>query len=114
MKALFRCQPCRWIFGLGVLAFAALAILSTAGFAQPDSPASRPFKFDATHLTQPADLGSTWLVHAGDDPAYARPDFDDSTWMPFDPHTSLIPLFPNAHPEVVWYRQRIRDRKSVV
>ena len=115
MKALFRCWPaCSWrqILGHRILAFAAMAILSTAGFAQPAPPASRPFVFDATHLTEPVDLGSTWLVHAGDDPAYARRDFDDSGWTPFDPHTSLTALFPNAHPEVVWYRQRIRVSPS--
>ena len=113
MKALFRWQPCRWIFGRLVLALAVLAILSATGFAQPDHGSSNRFAFDAANLTEPVDLGSTWLVHAGDDPAYARPDFDDSAWTPFDPHTSLISLFPNAHPEVVWYRQRIRVSPSL-
>jgi phosphoserine phosphatase RsbU/P len=111
LKALFRCWPaCSWrqIFAHRILAPGILLILSTAESAQP----SHPFAFDATHLTEPVDLGSTWLVHPGDDPACARADFDDSAWTPFDPHTSLTVLFPNAHPEVVWYRQRIRVNPS--
>jgi phosphoserine phosphatase RsbU/P len=63
--------------------------------------------FDATTLRQPIDLGMPWLVHAGDDPAYARTDFDDSKWTVFDPNTSLKAIYPN-HPEVVWYRLHAR------
>ena len=68
----------------------------------------RSAEFDATHLYQPVDLGSTWLVQGGDDPTYARPDFDDSHWITFNPNTSITTLFPDSHPEVVWYRQRIK------
>jgi hypothetical protein len=82
--------------------------------AQPKTPpqtkpaAAAPF-FDATNLRDTADLTSAdWLVHAGDDPAYARPDFDDSHWTPFNPHNSLKTIFPNNHPEIVWYRLRIK------
>ena len=34
--------------------------------------------FDATTLRQPPNPEGGWLVHGGDDPAYARPEFDDS------------------------------------
>jgi hypothetical protein len=64
--------------------------------------------FDATRLREPADLGSTWLVHAGDDPSYVRADFDDSQWTPFDPHRSITNAFPHSQPEVVWYRLRVK------
>src|ERR1039458_1514776 len=51
------------------------------------------------------DLGAGWLVHAGDDPDYARPEFDDSHWLPFNAATDSLPtLFPHSRPEVVWYR----------
>src|SRR5579871_4112834 len=59
--------------------------------------------FDATHLRQPANLDAKWLVQAGDDPAYASPNFDDSHWLLFDPSQSINRLFPQ-HPEVIWYR----------
>src|ERR1700722_16114991 len=63
--------------------------------------------FDATHLREPANLAMKWLVQAGDNPAYASPDFDDSHWTLFDPSGSIESLFPH-HPEVVWYRLRVK------
>ena len=65
--------------------------------------------FDATTLRQPTDLAEGWLVHAGDDPAYARPGFDDSHWASFNASTgSLHTIFPNSQPKVVWYRLHIK------
>ena len=59
------------------------------------------------------DLGPGWLVHAGDDPAYARPDFDDSHWLPFNAATgSLHDLFPHSRPAVVWYRIHAKVRPT--
>ncbi len=63
---------------------------------------------DASNLSVPHDLDSTWLVHAGDDPAFARPDFDDSQWTAFDPHGSLAKLYGENQPPVVWYRTRVK------
>jgi hypothetical protein len=64
--------------------------------------------FDAIDLREPTDLSTTWLVHAGDDPAYARADFDDSQWTPFNPHSSIVDVFKQTRPEVVWYRLRVK------
>ena len=64
--------------------------------------------FDATNLREPADLGVPWLVQAGDAPAYANPDFDDSQWTHFDPHSDLKSVFQHSRPEVVWYRLRVK------
>ncbi|MGO9339392.1 MAG: SpoIIE family protein phosphatase [Terracidiphilus sp.] len=64
--------------------------------------------FDATNLRQPADLAATWLVHAGDDLAYADTDFDDSGWTPFDATKSLKTIFPNSRPEIAWYRLHVK------
>jgi phosphoserine phosphatase RsbU/P len=65
--------------------------------------------FDATQLRQPAELAGPWLVKTGDDPAYARPDFDDSQWLLFNAQTaSLHTLFPHAYPKVVWYRLHLK------
>ncbi len=99
-------------FGRTSLAFAFFLILPAVGYAQPERASSHAFTFDATTLTEPVDLAGAWLIHAGDDPAYARPEFNDSGWTAFDPHSSLVSLFPNAHLEIVWYRQRIRVNPS--
>jgi len=64
--------------------------------------------FDATALRVPHDLDARWLVHAGDDPAYAQPNFNDSQWTLFDPTTSLRTIFANTEPPVIWYRLRVK------
>ena len=64
--------------------------------------------YDATALRQPIDLGMKWALHAGDDPAYAQPGFDDSHWMVVDPAQSLKTYFPNTNPRVVWYRLHVK------
>jgi len=87
----------------------ALCLLLLIFLAAQAARALRPVPtFDATNLREPADLGMPWLVKAGDDPAYANPDFDDSQWMLFDPHTYLNSAFPHSRPEVVWYRLRVK------
>jgi hypothetical protein len=64
--------------------------------------------FDATHLYQRTPLAATWLVHAGDDPSYARPDFDDSQWTKFNSTQNLASVFPHSRPEIVWYRLHVK------
>ncbi len=68
--------------------------------------------FDATNLRQADPLNVTWLVQAGDDPAYARPDFDDSKWMRVDPSRSLTDYFAGKRQEMVWYRLHIKVAPS--
>ena len=64
--------------------------------------------FDATTLRQPTALGMRWLIKAGDDPAYAQTDFDDSHWTIYDPNTTIKNQFPNGRPAVVWYRLHVK------
>jgi hypothetical protein len=72
------------------------------------APVAQAQTFDATNLRQPADLETPWLFHAGDDPAYASPDFDDSQWKLFDPHTDIKNLLQTQHPEILWYRLHVK------
>jgi hypothetical protein len=105
LRSLVRRSPSR----LPALAKASIAAIAVASFCISIAPPSaRSQTFDATNLREPADLDSKWLVHAGDDPAYARPDFDDSQWMLLDPQNSIKTLFPNTRPEVVWYRLHVK------
>jgi phosphoserine phosphatase RsbU/P len=69
---------------------------------------SQPGTFDATTLRQPTDLGFVWLIKAGDDPAYARADYDDSQWTRLDTNQSLKQFFPTQHPSVIWYRLHVK------
>jgi hypothetical protein len=66
-------------------------------------------EFDGTSLTAPADLEKGWRVHAGDDPAFASPGFDDSQWPVFDARNDVRAIVTNQ-PSVVWYRLRVKVR----
>ena len=72
------------------------------------APALNAQSFDATNLRQPTDLKAAWLVHQGDDPAYAQPNFDDSHWSKFDSSTSIHAVIPGSDPTVVWYRLHVK------
>jgi hypothetical protein len=83
--------------------------LLAGAFAAHAGAAERPAPtFDASDLHQPAVLDGLLLMHAGDDPAYARPDFDDSQWTVYDPNIDIRTIFPKVHPTVVWYRMRVK------
>jgi hypothetical protein len=72
--------------------------------------------FDATSLREPADLSMNWRVYAGDDTAFASPNFDDSQWKLFDPRASISYLFGKTYPEIIWYRVRVKvnaDQKGL-
>jgi phosphoserine phosphatase RsbU/P len=65
--------------------------------------------FDATHLSEPTAFSMPLLLHAGDDPDWARPDLDDSNWIVVDPSRSLKDYFPREpRPDVVWYRLHVK------
>ncbi len=102
------CRCLRFLAGSSsaLCVFAVALILSAAASAVHAQ--TKAGEFDASNLPAPVDLGGTWMVHGGDDPAYARPDFDDSQWQIFDPHSSVTALFPATRPDVIWYRQRVR------
>ena len=101
------CAPLQWIC---LLSFPLVVTVSQCGAQStlPPNPQDPVPVFDATHLHEPQPLNSAWLVYAGDNPAFARPDFDDSHWTRFDPYSSLIRIFGQQRPEVVWYRLHIK------
>jgi hypothetical protein len=63
--------------------------------------------FDATTLREPADIGTQGVAQAGDDPAWSRPDFDDSKWIPVDAKTRLSGYFPGTRTDIVWRRLHV-------
>jgi hypothetical protein len=71
-------------------------------------PSIHAQSFDASTLHAPTELSMPWLMHAGDDPSFARPDLDDSRWTVFDPRRPLTLNFPRSKPRIVWYRLHIR------
>ena len=85
-----------------------LSVLLAACCAVLLAPALSAQTFDATHLPEPAQLAAIWLIHAGDDPAWARPDFNDADWTRFDSRSDIKRVFPVYHPDVAWYRLRVQ------
>ena len=57
-------------------------------------------------------LDKGWKWHAGDNPDFAKPDFDDSAWERIDP-TKTIHYLPQIRKEPVgWFRLRLRIDSS--
>lgn len=83
-------------------------LLTTAADGAAAAPVSNSPVFDATTLRQPTDLEATWLLKAGDDPAWAQTSFDDSGWMRVDPRQTLKVYFSHDRPNVVWYRLHVK------
>jgi hypothetical protein len=59
---------------------------------------------DATALRESLEIGTAGVVQAGDNPAYAQPDFDDSQWLPVNAKTRLNQYFPNNRQPILWRR----------
>jgi hypothetical protein len=66
-----------------------------------------PRNADASTLGAPMDLGSQWLVRVGDDPRWAAPGLDDSSWRVLN---TDIPLSQQGMKAVdgIWYRMHVR------
>lgn len=48
-------------------------------------------------------LNKGWKFHAGDNPDFAKPDFDDSKWESIDPTMDFMDL-PQTHNGIMWLR----------
>jgi len=91
---------------------AALALVlafATAAHADPDHqyhPPLDPHNVQAVNVAHPIDLTANWLLHEGDDPAYASPTLDDSHWLVIDTYRTL-PSYGINHPDFLWYRTHV-------
>jgi phosphoserine phosphatase RsbU/P len=96
--------------GLALIAVApALTEQSPRQLAPPQlATGSAVQPFDATSLREPVEIGKQGVVQAGDDPAYAQPDFDDSKWLPVNAKSRLSEYFPFSQSPVVWLRLHIK------
>src|ERR1700751_5598864 len=66
---------------------------------------------DISALREPEFLDMTWLVNPGDNPAYARPGFDDSSWIRFQPYSPITRACSQT--VVVWYRLHVKTDPAV-
>ena len=68
----------------------------------PADTAARAHRLPATSLL----LDKGWRYHAGDNPAWARPDFDDSAWDTLNPARPQSQLPARLGTGINWLRLR--------
>ena len=90
-----------------ILSLLVLFFASPASHSQSKATPNAPV-FDATNLRKPAELGATGVFIGGDDPAFARPDYDDSKWLSADDKRPVREIIPHSQPEVVWQRIHVK------
>jgi hypothetical protein len=93
-------HPCcfLWVLLCSLLAGAAPAIYGQI----------QPAAFDATNLRVPEELGATGVFIGGDDPAFARTDYDDSKWLSAEDKRPPLEIFPRSQPKVIWQRIHVK------
>jgi two-component system NtrC family sensor kinase len=77
--------------------------------AQPVSPVVRVERLPAKGLP----LTAGWRYHPGDDPAWARPDFDDRRWEELDLGRPQRELPARLQTGISWLRLRLRVGDSL-
>lgn len=86
-----------------------LFFASTAGVLRAQDAPAPESNADVLLIDRPnaqdwlTDIDDGWRVHDGDNPAYARPDFDDSKWS-----LANLSNFARAQPGWRWYRLRVK------
>jgi hypothetical protein len=71
-----------------------------------------PRHFDAWYIGSAVVLGPDWLFSAGDNPAYASPGYDDSSWKTVSLQQPVESYAPgNTH--FGWYRIHILDQLNL-
>jgi sigma-B regulation protein RsbU (phosphoserine phosphatase) len=93
------------------VAVALLAIVSAAPGVKAQVP---PRPIDATDLRNPIEFGASGVVQAGDDPAFAQPDFDDSGWSLADAKRRLRDYFPKNQQPIIWRRLHVQVKPTAV
>lgn len=77
-----------------------IILLAAAASAQP---------IEVKSLFQPAPLSGPWKHQIGDDPRWADPAFDDSSW----PSVQMPEAAFRSTLELSWYRFRVRLRETM-
>src|ERR1017187_5176786 len=97
--------------------FAILCVCSIASRAQsPKVPASTPAP-GTTATSQAAaihgvlDLDGPWRFHLGDDPKWADPNFDDSSWQTVKLGSPITEQGVGPYTGYAWYRMRLQPKQ---
>jgi hypothetical protein len=58
-------------------------------------------------------LDQGWQYHAGDNPLWAKPEYDDSNWQPINPAEDIRDLEPIWQAPIGWFRIRLTVDSTV-
>ena len=107
--------PSKLVLTLKPATFFALSLVLLSLPLLADSPAgSGPASALRDQLTVPASIHGTlkinngWRFHTGDDPAWADPGFDDSSWPKLSLDQTLAEQGIDTYTGYAWYRIRLR------
>ncbi|WP_375418319.1 ATP-binding protein [uncultured Hymenobacter sp.] len=107
LKNLIPWRALLWLAGLLLLL---PAVRAQSGATGPAAPAAlRVERLPARGLM----LEKSWRYHAGDNPAWARPDFNDSDWQELDLGRPQRELPPHLQTGISWLRLRLRVGDSL-
>lgn len=84
-----------------------LVLFGKVGFAQKTAP----FRIDSLP-TQGILLDRGWKFHAGDNPDFAKPDFDDAKWEGINPIFTIPDLKQVNTDNSLWLRIKLKSSKS--
>jgi len=92
-----------FLFGIGVIGFSSAAFAQTHSAATPHSP----IDLQANRISITPAMGS-WLWHGGDDPRWADPSLDDSSWKTLQPARSWHAQGFSEVDHMAWFRFRLK------
>ncbi len=85
-----------------------LLLLSLNAFAQKNKKAMFTSKLDTSWTL----LVKNWKFKVGDDPAWANPAFDDSSWQPVKADVKLNDQIP-GNSKITWFRKQISSDSTL-
>lgn len=89
-------------------------LMAACAFAQPQAPKSPSVLLVQGVGRGSIELGGPWQFHLGDDPRWASPSFDDSTWQTISTTSSWGTQGHPGYTGFAWYRRHLQIEPSVV
>ena len=90
-----------------------VALVLAARVAHGQEPAPAQIGTSALDVGNAVQLVLAWRFHAGDDPHWADPRFDDRAWAPLEPRMTPDRLPPGGWPGTGWFRRHLEVNRAL-
>ena len=94
--------------GLAIWLVLSFLLVAGAPGAGSDQDHSEPVVLTQDRLAGIFPLGQGWRYHPGDDPMWADPSFDDSSWPEVSSNLMHPDRVPGGWPGIGWFRRSVR------